>query len=292
MFDDRQTPFDEGSPVFDRRNSPLGEGGDDNDGDALDEPLDKRREPIEQRTNRAPFTRAGLVKLASTVVVLGLMLVVARTQFDAGRGDSSLDTLSANRGVPQKEFITAQQVREKQPEPEPSEPEQPEPDPEPQERSDAPRTADPEEVEEIEPVTNEEPSSEPKESSSASSGNTSEQQQQASAGTPSAQPSKDKVFERAEVAPRPRGGLKAIQQNVEYPESCRRAAQSGRVMVRFVVTAEGEVENARAVRGIGYGCDEAAVAAVEATSFSPGKQEGRPVNVRTTVPVVFRLGGR
>jgi protein TonB len=43
------------------------------------------------------------------------------------------------------------------------------------------------------------------------------------------------------------------------------------------------------MRGIGGGCDEAAVRAIQKLNFSPGMQRGRPVKVQMTVSVVFDL---
>ena len=40
---------------------------------------------------------------------------------------------------------------------------------------------------------------------------------------------------------------------------------------------------------MGAGCDEAAVAAVMKAIFKPGKQRGKPVKVRVSIPVRFKL---
>ncbi len=85
------------------------------------------------------------------------------------------------------------------------------------------------------------------------------------------------------------GGLGALQRKVKYPEMARRAGIEGRVTVQFIVNEAGQVENPRVIRGIGGGCDEAALDAVKQAKFTPGMQRGRPVRVQYSLPIVFRL---
>ena len=85
------------------------------------------------------------------------------------------------------------------------------------------------------------------------------------------------------------GGLGELQRKVKYPEMARRAGIEGRVTVQFIVNENGQVENPRVIRGIGGGCDEAALDAVKQAKFTPGMQRGRPVRVQYSLPIVFRL---
>ena len=85
------------------------------------------------------------------------------------------------------------------------------------------------------------------------------------------------------------GGLQSIQGKIKYPEIAILAGIEGRVMVTFVIDEEGNVLNPVVVRGIGGGCDEAAVEAVRKAKFIPGMQRGRPVRVQFTLPVTFKL---
>ncbi|MCH2450258.1 MAG: energy transducer TonB [Gracilimonas sp.] len=85
------------------------------------------------------------------------------------------------------------------------------------------------------------------------------------------------------------GGMAALQASVKYPEMARRAGIEGRVTVQFVVNEKGEVENPRVIRGIGGGCDEAALEAVRNAKFKPGRQRGRPVRVQYALSINFRL---
>lgn len=85
------------------------------------------------------------------------------------------------------------------------------------------------------------------------------------------------------------GGLAELQRNIRYPDRARRAGIEGRVIVQFIVNEAGKVENPVVVRGIGGGCDEEAIRAVQNASFKPGKQRGKPVRVQYSLPVIFRL---
>lgn len=86
------------------------------------------------------------------------------------------------------------------------------------------------------------------------------------------------------------GGIGELQQKVEYPPRCKRAGIEGRVTVQFIVNTQGEVEDPKVIRGIGGGCDEAAIAAIkEYAKFEPGRQRGKAVNVQMSLPILFRL---
>ena len=96
-------------------------------------------------------------------------------------------------------------------------------------------------------------------------------------------------FVAVEQMPEPIGGIGAIQSKIVYPEIAKRAGVQGRVFVKAFVDESGFVTKVELIRGIGAGCDEAAMNAVEQTKFRPGKQRGKPVKVQVTVPVLFKL---
>jgi TonB family protein len=105
---------------------------------------------------------------------------------------------------------------------------------------------------------------------------------------PPSQPGGD-VFEVVEQMPELIGGIPGLQARLEYPEEALRNGIEGRVFVQFVVDEQGAATDVSIARGIGGGCDEAAAEAVRASRFNPGMQEGRPVAVRMSLPVSFRL---
>ncbi len=85
------------------------------------------------------------------------------------------------------------------------------------------------------------------------------------------------------------GGAGMIYQYLKYPEIARRAGIEGRVIVQFIIDQEGNVVDPVVVRGIGGGCDEAALEAAKHLKFTPGHQRGRAVKVRYSLPIIFRL---
>ncbi len=105
---------------------------------------------------------------------------------------------------------------------------------------------------------------------------------------------KPEVFIRVEEMPSFPGGDEAlmsyISQNVHYPEIAKRAGVEGRVTVGFVVTSSGSIADVQVMKTIGAGCDEEAARVVRSMPvWNPGKQNGRAVNVRMYVPIVFKL---
>jgi len=99
----------------------------------------------------------------------------------------------------------------------------------------------------------------------------------------------EEIFIVVERMPDLIGGLEALQRSIVYPEIARLAGIEGRVTVQFVIDERGNVLNPVVVRGIGGGCDEAAIEAVKKAKFTPGMQRGRPVKVAYTLPITFRL---
>lgn len=96
-------------------------------------------------------------------------------------------------------------------------------------------------------------------------------------------------FVAVEEMPAPIGGIKSIQEKIVYPEIAKRAGVEGKVYILAFVNEQGEVTKAQVIKGIGAGCDEAALNAVLKTRFTPGKQRGKPVKVQVSIPIIFRL---
>jgi protein TonB len=96
-------------------------------------------------------------------------------------------------------------------------------------------------------------------------------------------------FVAVEEMPEPIGGIGEIQKKIVYPEIAKRAGVEGKVYVLAFVDESGIVTDAKIIKGIGAGCDEAALEAVKKTKFKPGKQRGKAVRVQVSIPVVFKL---
>lgn len=96
-------------------------------------------------------------------------------------------------------------------------------------------------------------------------------------------------FVAVEQMPELIGGLAELQKKIDYPQRARRAGIEGRVIIQFIVTEKGTVEDPRVIRGIGGGADEEALRVVREAQFEPGRQRGNPVRVQYSLPIIFRL---
>ena len=97
-----------------------------------------------------------------------------------------------------------------------------------------------------------------------------------------------------ETMPSFRGGqqklFEFIGNNVVYPQEAKEAGIEGKVFVEFYIERDGTVCDAKVLRGIGYGCDEEALRVIGLMpEWSPGKQRGKAVRVRYTMPINFKL---
>jgi protein TonB len=86
------------------------------------------------------------------------------------------------------------------------------------------------------------------------------------------------------------GLIAFLRQNMVYPPNARRMQVEGTVYVSFIVNKNGTISDVKVMRGIMKECDREAVRVVEMMPpWKPGKQNGRNVNVRFTLPLKFRL---
>lgn len=106
---------------------------------------------------------------------------------------------------------------------------------------------------------------------------------------PKEEEEEEDFFQVVENMPEPVGGIKALQKQAKYPKRAQNAGIEGRVTVQFIVNKDGNVENAKVMRGIGGGCDEEALRVVRNADFKPGRQRGKPVRVQFSVPITFKL---
>lgn len=74
-----------------------------------------------------------------------------------------------------------------------------------------------------------------------------------------------------------------------YTDEARRLKVEGVVVLEVEFCASGQVRVMRVVSGLGHGLDESALVAAQRIQFKPATSEGRPVDYRTTVQIVFRL---
>ena len=97
-----------------------------------------------------------------------------------------------------------------------------------------------------------------------------------------------------EVMPSFPGGememMKYLSKNLKYPERAKDAEAQGTVLISFIVDKEGNISNASVKKGIGFGCEEEAIRVIQNMPvWSPGKMNGKNVNVEYVLPVRFTL---
>lgn len=86
--------------------------------------------------------------------------------------------------------------------------------------------------------------------------------------------------------------MKYISENLNYPPQAREDNIQGRVVVKFIVEADGEVTNVTVVNSAHSALDSAAIAVIEnMPNWEPGTQRGKPVRVQFVLPIRFVLDG-
>ena len=105
---------------------------------------------------------------------------------------------------------------------------------------------------------------------------------------------KTKEWIIVEQMPEYAGGLAALskflQKNLRYPNPASNAGVSGKVYVQFVVGQDGAISKVDILKGLGFGCDEEAQRVIKLMPhWSAGKQSGRAVAVKFTLPINFQL---
>jgi TonB family protein len=74
-----------------------------------------------------------------------------------------------------------------------------------------------------------------------------------------------------------------------YTREARALGLQGEVVLEVLFTAAGDVRVLTVIRGLGHGLDEAAVQAAEQIRFKPAQRDGKPVDARSVVQIIFRL---
>ncbi|MDY0200368.1 MAG: energy transducer TonB [Bacteroidales bacterium] len=81
-----------------------------------------------------------------------------------------------------------------------------------------------------------------------------------------------------------------VNKNLKYPEIAAENGIQGRVILSFVVEANGTLSNVKVLRGVDPAIDKEAIRVVESSpKWSPGQQRGKPVRVSFNMPIIFVL---
>ena len=103
-----------------------------------------------------------------------------------------------------------------------------------------------------------------------------------------------KIYDVVEEMPQFPGGQDALfsflQKNVKYPEKAEYKGIEGRVVVTFIIETDGSVNDVEVASPVHELLDSEAIRVVKSMKgWIPGKQNGKPVRVKYTIPITFRL---
>lgn len=103
-----------------------------------------------------------------------------------------------------------------------------------------------------------------------------------------------KVFDVVEQMPEFPGGMEALvkymAENMKYPEDAKKQLVEGRVLVQFIVETDGSVSNTEVLKRVFPSLDAEALRVISGMpKWIPGKQNGKVVRVKYTIPVSFRF---
>jgi len=102
------------------------------------------------------------------------------------------------------------------------------------------------------------------------------------------------AYDVVEQMPAFPGGMGALMNwlsmNIKYPKEAYDAKQQGRVIARFIVEKDGSISDIQIVKSVSPSLDTEAVRVLSTMpKWTPGMQNGKPVRVKYTIPVTFKL---
>ena len=78
--------------------------------------------------------------------------------------------------------------------------------------------------------------------------------------------------------------------NIRYPQEAYNNSIQGRVVVTFIVEADGSITDAKVIRSVAPQLDKEALRVVNAMpKWTPGLQNGKAVRTKYNLPVTFKL---
>ena len=103
-----------------------------------------------------------------------------------------------------------------------------------------------------------------------------------------------KVFDIVEQMPEYPGGMEALfkylSENVKYPEDAKNQKIEGRVLASFIVEVDGSISDVKIAKQVFPSLDAEAVRVLSGMpNWIPGKQGGKAVRTKFTVPIAFNL---
>lgn len=108
------------------------------------------------------------------------------------------------------------------------------------------------------------------------------------------EPEEQKIHVVVEKMPEFPGGNEAmsrwLSKNIKYPLIAQENNIQGRVVCQFVVNSDGKIVDVQVVRGVEASLDAEAVRVIKSMpAWTPGRQGGKNVRVKYTLPIRFKL---
>ncbi|MCR8556318.1 TonB family protein [Mucilaginibacter sp. BJC16-A38] len=105
----------------------------------------------------------------------------------------------------------------------------------------------------------------------------------------------DYAFKNVDVLPEFPGGMEAfakfLAQTIRYPRDAREQGEQGKVIVNFVVEADGSLTNFKITKSVSKSIDDEALRVIKLSPiWNPALAGGKPVRVAYSVPIVFSVG--
>ena len=83
---------------------------------------------------------------------------------------------------------------------------------------------------------------------------------------------------------------KWVNSQLKYPEQAKKDGAQGRVLLQFIVGADGAVRDVKVLKGVREDLDAEAVRVISSSpKWEPGEQDGKPVPVIYNFPIVYQL---
>ena len=104
----------------------------------------------------------------------------------------------------------------------------------------------------------------------------------------------EQIYDKPDKIAQFPGGMDAyvtwMSANFHYPEKAIRNNVEGRVVLSFVVNKQGRIKDIKVLQRLSPECDKEAIRMVKAMPrWFAAEHQGRKVNCRYTMPVVFKL---
>lgn len=103
-------------------------------------------------------------------------------------------------------------------------------------------------------------------------------------------PSEDEQYLAfATTMPQLEGGMEQLSKKIIYPTFAKNNKIEGKVYAMAFVDENGSVDKVKIIKSLGGGCDEEVIRVLNASKFKPGQHDGKPVKVKTTISVTFKI---